>query len=399
MIFETMGFKRLLTTPLAEDLRNGRSTLLLGPRQTGKSTLIKEVLSAFPGALEYPLQLPSVRTRLEQDPEVLVREAGKRGPPQVVFIDEIQKIPALMDVLQYLLDEKRIVLVASGSSARKMRHGAKNWLPGRIHLRHLHPLTWEERGLLASKEDRQPLLEERMLYGGLPGILREPDVAVRRDYLTSYTALYLEEEIRQEAAVRRLPPFAAFLRLAALESGQSPNFSKIAVEVGVSHTTLAQYYTVLEDSLILHRIPAFGTHRASTLRKPRYYFFDIGVRNAAAGLEHSPGILPLQKGTLFEHAVILEIIATAQAGVRLSYWRTKRGEEVDLVIEKENRRVPIEIKWTETPRESDFDGLAAFQTQEKATGGYLICRVPHPQTFRHGVALPWHQIKDILAEL
>ncbi len=388
-----MTFKRILAKHLTNDLRHQRSILLLGPRQTGKSTLIKEVLQAFPGSLEYPLQLPSVRTRLEQDPEILIREAGKGGPPPVVFIDEIQKTPALLDILQYLLDEKRIVLVASGSSARKMRHGAKNWLPGRIQLRHLYPLTWEERGMLSAGDRSHALMEERMLYGGLPGVLQETNNAARRNILSSYTALYLEEEIRQEAAVRRLPPFAAFLRLAALESGQNPNFSKIALEVGVSHTTLAQYYTILEDSLILHRIPAFGDHRAAVLRKPRYYFFDIGVRNAAAGLEHSPGILPLQKGVLFEHAVILEIIATAQAGVRLSYWRTKRGEEVDLVIEKENRRVPIEIKWTETPRESDFDGLAAFQTQEKATGGYLICRVPRPQTFRHGVALPWHQIK------
>lgn len=394
-----MNFKRILTKHLMEDLRHRRSILLLGPRQTGKSTLIKEVLRSFPGSLDYPLQLPSVRTRLEQDPEILLREAGKGGPPRVVFIDEIQKTPALLDILQYLLDEKRIVLVASGSSARKMRHGAKNWLPGRIQLRHLYPLTWSERGLISAEEGGHAFLEERMLYGGLPGVLQETNNSVRRDILSSYTALYLEEEIRQEAAVRRLPPFATFLRLAALESGQSPNFSKLALEVGVSHTTLAQYYTVLEDSLILHRIPAFGVHRAAVLRKPRYYFFDIGVRNAAAGLEHGPGILPLQKGTLFEHAVVLEIIATAPPGTRLSYWRTKRGEEVDLILENGTHRVPIEIKWTENPRESDFEGLAAFRAQEKSKVGYLLCRIPRPQTFRQGIALPWHCLQDTLAHL
>lgn len=394
-----MNFKRILTKHLMEDLRHRRSILLLGPRQTGKSTLIKEVLRSFPGSLEYPLQLPSVRTRLEQDPEILLREAGKEGLPRVVFIDEIQKTPALLDILQYLLDEKRIVLVASGSSARKMRHGAKNWLPGRIQLRHLYPLTWSERGMISAGEGGHALLEERMLYGGLPGVLQETNNSVRRDILSSYTALYLEEEIRQEAAVRRLPPFATFLRLAALESGQSPNFSKLALEVGVSHTTLAQYYTVLEDSLILHRIPAFGIHRAAVLRKPRYYFFDIGVRNAAARLEHGPGILPLQKGTLFEHAVVLEIIATSPPGTRLSYWRTKRGEEVDLILEKGNHRVPIEIKWTENPRESDFAGLAAFRDQEKSKVGYLLCRIPRPQTFRQGIALPWHCLQDTLAHL
>lgn len=391
-----MEFNRNFASTLTHDLQKGRSFLLLGPRQTGKSTLIKQVLKSFPKTLEYPLQLPSVRTRLELDPEILLREAGNTSPPTILFIDEIQKLPGLLDVLQYLLDEKRILLAASGSSARKLRHGATNWLPGRIHLRHLHPLTWEESGLLSASNNAKNHLEERMLFGGLPGVIREADRAVRRDLLASYTSLYLEEEIRQEAAVRRLPPFAAFLRLSALESGQSPNFSKIASEVGVSHTTVAQYYSVLEESLLLHRIPAFGSHRGAILRKPRYFFFDLGVRNAAAGLGHDPGLLTLQAGPLFEQACLLEFIATAPPGTQFSYWRTKRGEEVDIVLEREGHFLPVETKWTDRPTDSDFLGLAAFQAEHPVKKAYLLCRVPRPQTFKNGIALPWFRLKDIL---
>jgi len=392
-------FKRFSTTGLHEDLRAGRSLLLLGPRQTGKSTLLKEVIKSFPTVLEYPLQIPSVRTRLSLDPEIVLREAQGGKSPPIVFVDEIQKVPELLDVLQYLLDDKKIILAATGSSARKLRHGAVNWLPGRIHLRHLYPLTWEERGILSSTGGNETLLEERLLFGGLPGILAEANTATRQSLLSTYATLYLEEEIRQESAVRRLPPFAKFLQLAALESGQSPNLSKIASQVGVSHPTVGQYFDILEESLILHRIPSFGMNRSDVLRKPRYYFFDTGVRNAAAGLEHSRGLLTLQAGPLFEQACVLELLATAPPGTKLSYWRTKRGDEVDIVLEKAGRTVPVEIKWTDTPRPEDFDGLKTFASQEKTKHAFLICRIPHPQKFNHGLALPWARMKDVWKSL
>lgn len=391
-----MEFKRELGATLRRALRARRSVLLFGPRQTGKTTLIKEVSAEFNNRLEYPLQLPSVRTRLETDPEVLRREvaAVKSRVPVLVFIDEIQKVPAVMDVLQYLIDEKKIVLIATGSSARKMRHSPTNWLPGRVRVEHLYPLTWKESGLLREDGGTEALFEDRLLYGGLPGVVTQ-DRAHRVEDLRSYAELYLEEEIRKEAVVRRLAPFARFLQLAALESGSSPNLSKLAGDVGVSHTTIREYYQILEDSLIVHRLGSWGKSRSALLHKAKYYFFDLGVRNAAAMIGHDRGLLTLQKGVLFEHHVILE--ALAQRGpARLSYWRNKSGREVDLVIERDGKVTAVEIKATAKPGDSDFAGLAAFRAEEKCDSAYLVCSVERPQRFEHAVALPWRQLGSLL---
>lgn len=345
--------------------------------------------------LEYPLQLPSVRTRLETDPEILRREvaAAKNRDAVVVFIDEIQKVPPIMDVLQYLIDEKKIVLIATGSSARKLRHGHANWLPGRILVEHLHPLTWSESGLLREGGCDEALFEDRLLYGGLPGVLAQGR-AHRAAELSSYASLYLEEEIRQEAVVRRLPPFARFLQLAALESGSSPNLSKLAGQVGVSHTTIREYYQILEDSLIVHRLSPAGKGRSAVLHKAKYYFFDLGVRNAAAAIGHDRGLLILQKGPLFEHHVMLEALAR-KGSSRLSYWRNKKGREVDLVVERDGEVTAVEIKATTEPRESDFAGLAAFRAEERCDRACLVCQVERPQKFKQGVALPWWQMGSL----
>jgi len=390
-----MKFERELGGALEKALRARRSVLLFGPRQTGKTTLIKDVCAKFHSCLEYPLQLPSVRTRLETDPEVLRREVAaiKSRPPALVFIDEIQKVPSIMDVLQYLLDEKKIVLVATGSSARKMRQEHTNWLPGRVRVEHLHPLTWKESRLLCSDGYEEALFEDRLLYGGLPGVLSQGR-GQRTEDLRSYASLYLEEEIRKEAVVRRLPPFARFLQLAALESGSSPNLSKLAGDVGVSHTTIREYYQILEDTLVVHRLSPWGKGRASILHKAKYYFFDLGVRNAAAAIGHDKGLLTLQKDVLFEHHVILE--ALAQRGTaRFSYWRNKSGREVDLVIEQAGKVTAVEIKATAKPGDSDLAGLAAFRAEEKCDRAYLVCQVERPQKFEHAVALPWWQLSSL----
>ena len=392
-----MTFNRVLEPKLRASLKAGRSVILFGPRQTGKTTLIKALCAEMPLCMEYPLQLPSVRAKIEADPESLRREieaACGRGRP-VVFIDEIQKVPAVMDVLQYLLDEKKAVLIATGSSARKMRQTQANWLPGRVMIERLHPLTWKESGLIVAGDLNGTALKSRLLFGGLPGILSEK-ADLRVESLRSYSDLYLEEEIRREAVVRSLPPFAKFLRLAALESGTSPNFSKMAGEVGVSHTSIRDYFQILEDSLIIHRLEAFGKSRSNIVHKSKYYFFDLGVRNAASGVGHDPGLLVLQMGLLFEHLIILEAVA-ASKDCRFSYWRNKKGEEVDLVVEKSAKRLAIEIKATAKPRESDFSGLVSFRRDEKSDAAYLVCQVERPQKFPHGTAVPWQMLGEILS--
>lgn len=277
-----------------DSLIKGRSFILFGPRQTGKSTLLEDIFTELPKeqVLRYYFQLPSERDRIESDPEVILREVEAKGSnnPVYLFIDEIQKIPQIMDVLQFLIDKKKAVLGATGSSARKMKNFGTNWLPGRVNIEHLYPLTWEETNLLNNQRD----LQNTLCFGALPGILAEKDLAAREQTLFDYTSLYLDEEIRMEALTRNIPRFSKFLRLAALESGTSPNFSKIGGIIGLTHPTIREYFQILDDTLITHRLDAFGSSRDAVLRSSRYYFFDIGVRNAAAGIGCNKGVLTLQ---------------------------------------------------------------------------------------------------------
>lgn len=392
---ETIDFTRTKRASLQALLNKGRSFLLLGPRQTGKSTLLRKIFDDLPQkrCLSYDLTLPSDRRRLEDDPEAIVREVEAVGgdKPLWIFIDEFQKTPQIMDPLQHLLDRKRIVLAASGSSARKMRRLGTNWLPGRVRLEHLFPLTWKETGFPDNRFD------EVLRFGLLPGILNEGDLSQREADLAAYTNLYLEEEIRQEAVVRNVPRFAQFLKLAALESGSAPNFSKIGQHVGLSHTSIREYFQILDDTMVIHRLPAFGSNRDAVLRTAKYYFFDIGVRNAAADIGHSKGIITLQIGLLFEHFVVLQAFALTDGRAELTYWRTPQGREVDLIVERQSRRIPIEIKATEKPKEDDFSGLHVFAKKHRCKEGYLVCRVGRPQKFGNFTAMPWSRLPELLS--
>lgn len=394
-IIESNSFNRLFKPRLKQALASGHSFLLFGPRQTGKSTLLEGIFDQLPGVLRYYFQLPSEKLRIESEPEILLREVEAVNSPKPVylFVDEIQKVPRVMDVLQFLIDKKKAVVAASGSSARKMRTLGTNWLPGRVQLEHLYPLTWGE------TEWHPRELPQMLRYGALPGILSQPNLAQRESDLTAYTHLYLEEEIRLEAAVRNIPRFAKFLRLAALESGTAPNLSKIGGRVGLSHTTVSEYFQILEDSLIIHRLPAFGGSRDAVLRTAKYYFFDIGVRNAASGIGHSEGILTLQIGTLLEHFIVLEVTALFQGRARLSYWRTKQGQEVDLIVEHKDRRIAIEVKATERPNSDDFGGLEMFRQKYRCDHSYLVCQISRPQRFGSIEAIPWWEITERLKDL
>lgn len=394
MNIESVTFKRIKREKLLNSLLKGRSFILFGPRQTGKSTLLEGIFAELPKelTLRYYFQLPSERERIESDPEIILREVEAKGnnKPVYLFIDEIQKIPRVMDVLQFLLDKKKALLGATGSSARKMKNFGTNWLPGRVHIEHLYPLTWEESALLKNPEN----IPIALCYGALPGILTEKDLAVREQTLFDYTSLYLDEEIRMEALTRNIPRFSKFLRLAALESGTAPNFSKIGGIIGLTHPTIREYFQILDDTLITHRLDAFGSSRDAVLRSVRYYFFDVGVRNAAAGIGCNKGVLTLQLGLLFEHFVILEIMAHLkhQAGTELYYWRTRQGEEVDLVIKKGGRLIALEIKATAKPAVRDLSSLAAFCRKYSCKEAYLVCQAPRSQKLKQIWAIPWFEL-------
>jgi predicted AAA+ superfamily ATPase len=385
---------------------------LFGARQTGKSTLLNRITDAE--AVVFNLQERKTRLDLEREPHVFTQtlEADPRAGI-AVFVDEIQKVPALLDEVQYLHDKYpgRFMFLLTGSSARRLKTSAANLLPGRSHLFHLCPLILAERK--GARPSRvlpmpasptletgfpEPTLDDMLVYGNLPGVTLE-NTESRARTLESYVELYLEEEIRREALVRNVGMFQQFLQLAALESGGITNLAHLSRETGVPLATLRTFYQVLEDTFVGYRIPAFGAAgRKRVLTTPRFLFFDNGVRNAAARLRMNSDLLKTQKGLLFENWVGQELMHRclyAGRSYRLSFWRTAHGAEVDYVLETPDEAVPIEVKSTEAPSEADARRLKLFLATypDRAKRGYVVCGCSAPRRLTESIeAIPWRHL-------
>lgn len=408
---------RWLATKLRRALARPYVHVLFGARQTGKSTLLRELL---PDAdLWLDLSEPGQRSRYLARPESFVQEclALPRGRRRTVVIDEAQSVPRLFDAVQHLFDRdpRRFRFVLSGSSARKLRVTGANLLPGRAMLHRLYPLVLPERPaelphgasnpshpspvLLVGTPTGGPLfpevgLVERLAYGELPGIV----LAHKRDrgaLLDAYAYVYLEEELRREALVKDWAAFARFLALAAVESGQIVNYAKIARQAGSTIPTVKSHYQLLEDMFIGFTVQAFsGSPRKHLLSTPRFYFFDLGVRHAAAGLRPSRDTVAAAPGPLFEQWVGIELFKRLSYRGRgsLQYFRTKAGAEVDFVVRTGARVIPIEVKWTDNPTSDDARHLATFLAEQpaRAPHGYIVCRCERPRAITDRItALPW----------
>ncbi len=402
---------RFAQTQLHENISAGKSFLLLGPRQVGKTTLLNALVEGTAPLLTYLLQEPATKIELERDPQKMIREARAINGHVSIFIDEAQKIPLLFDAAQVLIDEGKASLFFTGSSARKLRGKGVNLLPGRIRLFVLDPLMWGEMGMLAEAEAapipalalkniNPPLqtIEDYLLYGGLPGLISLPR-ADAAEVLQAYARLYIEEEIRAEALSRAVGPFARFLELAALESGTVPNFTKLSKESGVTAPTIRQYYSILEDTLIVERIdPYVKNARKRVLSSSRYYFFDTGVRNALARLPFAPELLQVEKGRLFEHAVILELlrrIRLLKTNHKIYYWRTSSGMEVDCVLESHNELIPIEIKSSAHVSQRELSGLRSFIADygNLVTRAFVVTMGSRPEKIDEKItAIPWQYL-------
>lgn len=385
-------FKRALKEKLDRVLERGKSVLLLGPRQTGKTTLIRE----YKADLEITLLISKIRRQYEADPDQLIREVqalrrAKRSSP-LVIVDEVQKVPALMDAIQYLIDSEIAQFVLTGSSARKLRHNKSvNLLPGRVIQMRLDPLTLGELPAPFSP------IEDFLLYGSLPAIRLEADSTIREEELDSYVDLYLEDEVRAEALVRDIGTFENFLRLAAIESGNLVNFDKISQDVGVARTTIAAYYQILEDCLVAERIKPYveSQSRKKLTKSPKYLLFDLGLRRLAA---EEPSILPRSYlGGLFEQFIGLELIRWARLQAQkttVHFWRDSSGPEVDWLLHRNQSLLPIEVKWTDNPTLRDAKHLQLFLKEyPTATKGYVVCRVLRPQLLADGIeAISWRDL-------
>ena len=407
---------RWLAAPLADKLSRPYIHILFGARQTGKSTLLKSLLPDDAFCID--LADPEERHRHLAQPGLLARQCRAlpgRETATAVFIDEAQTAPSIFDAVQslYDADKARWRFVLCGSSARKLRQSGANLLPGRSVLHHLETLTLIEQPppQQAAPLVESPLafawqtsgqhhlfpawdIEERLAFGALPGVVTAAEDE-RADLLRTYATAFLEEDIRREALVKDYGAFLRFLQLAAQESGRVVNFSAISRDAGVSIPTIKSHYQLLEDMFVGFAVPGFsGSPRRNLLSTPRFFFFDLGIRNAAAGLMPGLDTARAQAGSLFEQWVGLELWKRLryQRQGRLHYLRTADGAEVDFIVETADRLIPIEVKWTDRPSPSDARHLTVFLREhpDKATRGWVVCRCPRPEALTDQVtAIPW----------
>lgn len=376
-------FQRLLNLNLS------RSSILFGARGTGKSTLLRAQLP--PETRVFNLLEPDTEERLARDPRALEREVLAL-PPGVghVVVDEVQKLPRLLDVVHNLLETHRVpqAFVLTGSSARKLRSGAANLLAGRATLCSLFPLVHRELGAAYD-------LDRALRYGGLPEVWNLDADRDREDYLRSYAQGYLREEIRLEGVVRRLEPFRRFLEVAAQGSGKIVNHAAIARDVGSDLKTVQAWFGVLEDTLLGFHVDGHGGSVRKQLRQaPKFYLTDVGVARALAHmLQVPPRPGTSYYGDLFENLVVAELHARnayERLDWRFSYLLTKAGLEVDLVIQRPGRPPAlVEVKSTGQVREEHAAALQAFMKDFPGADLLLLSRDPRPQRFGEVRALPW----------
>ncbi len=382
--------KRLIQLP------QDRSFFLFGPRQTGKSTLINSLfgdrawridLLRSEVFLEYSRQPELLRMRLE--------EKLRRGEPPCVFIDEIQRLPALLNEVHLLMERHSgVQFILTGSSSRKLKRGGGNLLAGRAVERRLFPLVREEIGAGFD-------VEAALRFGTLPPILGRGDDEAR-DILSAYVHTYLEEEIRAEGLSRNLGGFSRFLEMVASQSGDLVNFSSIARDCALPVRTVQSYFEILEDTLVgLRLAPWRRSLRKRLAVHPKFYLFDTGIVNALTRRLTAPAD-PVWRGRLFEHFIVLEThrhLHYARSEAAMFFWRTNHGAEVDIVLEKHGRMaLAVEIKSSRQISGAQLTGLRSFHDEHPDTPRVIVCMAEHPFTLEGIQILPWQEYLQRLRE-
>lgn len=323
------------------------SCFLWGARQTGKSTLLS---LRFPEARYIDLLKSDEFERYNRRPALLREELSLLTAGELVIIDEIQKLPALLDEVHWLMTNHHLRFILSGSSARKLKRSGANLLGGRAVRKSLYPLV--------STEIPDFDLVKACNYGTLP---RHYLAANPTKRIQAYVGDYLQEEIKAEALTRNLAVFTRFMEVAALSNGEIVNYHNIASECGVSSPTIKEYFSILEETLIGYLVPAFTEKvKRRVIQSPRFYYFDTGMTNYLLRRSQVRPGSP-EFGHALEHFIILELIAYigySDDPIRLSYWRTTTGYEIDAVIG--SAELAIEIKSTEEVQSHHTKGLRAF---------------------------------------
>lgn len=369
-------------------LFKNNSCFLFGPRGVGKSTLVRYTfLEDF--SINFSLLKTEIRERFLRNPDELF-QIVKALPIHIthIVIDEIQKVPKLLDVVHDLIESTDKYFIMTGSSARKLKAGGANLLAGRALVHNLHPFSVFE------IEDRFDL-EEALQWGLLPKIFEYPDDDIKMRYLQSYAHTYIKEEIWEEQIIKDLEPFRRFLEVAAQMNGKIINYSNISRDVGINDKTVKSYYAILEDTLIGFFLEGYKhSFRKRLLTKPKFYFFDLGITRALARMLSVP-LVPRTSayGEAFEHLIILECLKLRDefySEYRFSYLQTKDDAEIDLVVERPGQPILlIEIKSTTHITRETISSFIHLVQDFGTCEAVCFCDDPLEKVIDNVRVLPW----------
>lgn len=385
-------YKRLFSPSI------NRSFFLFGPRGTGKSTLLSTFfnLKDSKRILYFDLLDPATEKELARSPENLLSMVDSySSKPEWIVIDEIQKVPKLLDVAHKLIFEKKINFALTGSSARKLKRDSANLLAGRAFSFYLHPLTF-----LELRDDFN--LHNILSYGSLPEVFTFDNELDKKRYLLSYVQTYVKEEILVEQLVRNIDPFRAFLEVAAQSNTEIINYTSLAKEAGTTSKNIERYFSILNDTLLGFFLEPYSKSvRARQKQSPKFYFFDTGVVRSISN-EINQKLLPktFAYGKLFEQFIICEFFRIndyLEKNWKFSYIRTGSGVEIDLIIEKTKTEIIlIEIKSTETIIDDHLSTLTTLGSDFKNSKKYILCQEKNSKQINNVRIMNWMDgIKEI----
>ncbi len=377
---------------LKMELPKGQSAFLWGARKTGKSFYLK---NHFKHSIRYDLLLTDLFLRLMKEPHVLREEIlalPKASLKYPVIIDEVQKIPPLLDEIHWLIENTEVQFILCSSSARKLKKESANLLGGRAWRYHFYPLVY--------KEIPNFDLLHALNSGLIPSHYLSTDI---KRSLKAYITDYLTHEIQAEGLTRHLPTFARFLDSLVFGHGSLLNYSNIARECGIDAKTVKEYYQILIDTLVGYFIYPFEKkkHRDIISSTPKFYLFDVGVANILMK-RVIPALQGSAAGEAFEHFMLMEIIAYKgiyDLDFEITFWRTKTGLEVDFILG--DAEIAIEIKISSSPHKSDLKGIIAFQEEHNPKKAIVVCLAPNPRILElefgaEILILPWNVFLDKL---
>ena len=379
------------------NLAESNSFFLFGPRGCGKTTLIHEIFKNKNAFWIDFLNL-DFELRYKQRPQLLVDEyMASAKKPEWIIIDEVQKVPSILDAVQQLIEKYKVKFVLTGSSARKLKRSQANMLAGRAFNFSLFSFSYLE---LKEQFDLLQVLQ----FGSLPKLYNK-ELYNEQDkirYLKSYVSTYLKEEIIVEQLVRQIEPFHRFLEVAAQSNREIINYSKLAKEAQITDKSVARYFEILSDTLMGHLIPAYHKSiRKQQIESPKFYFFDTGIVRAIRGELNYP-LKPksYEYGNYFESFIVNEIIKQniyLEKDYKISYLKTKEGQEIDLIVESRLKTFLIEIKSCEVLDSSEVKALITLLPSFKKAAGLVLCTNNNPNMLTKEIkAIHWQDgIREI----